>query len=464
MHAGITRRQFLAAASAVPCLRPLWCRAGEAAPARRPNILFFLADDQRNDTLGCAGHRIVRTPVIDRLAAAGVRFDNAFVTTPICAASRASLFTGLAERTHRYTFGTPPVAGTFARASYPMLLRQAGYRTGFFGKYGVDMEVKPEEMFDEFSLQFRPYHLNGRHIDEINTDRAIAFLHSSGNTQPFCLSVCFSSPHGDDGNKTPGQTGHYPVIPAAMDMYRDVKVPLPRLSAPAVFNALPEFLKTAEGRIRFFWCLDTPEKYQKNMQAYFGMISGIDIMIGRVLKTLHEQGLDDNTVIIYTADNGLFMGERGLSGKWNHYEQSLRVPLIICDPRLRAAQRGRVVGPMALNIDLPATVLDYAGVKIPRHYQGFSLAPFVRGGTVGSWRTDFCCEHLMNSKTIPKWEGVRGQRFVYARYFGQTPPYEFLHDLKSDPDELVNLATKGTHKGVLDGMRTRRWQSGRDMV
>ena len=126
MQSGAKRRQFLATASAATCSLPPWCGAGEAAPPRRPNIIVFLAGDQRNDTLGCAGHPLIKTPVIDGLASGGVRFANAFVTTPICAASRASLLTGLTERTHGHTFGKPPVPKLFAQASYPMLVRQAG--------------------------------------------------------------------------------------------------------------------------------------------------------------------------------------------------------------------------------------------------------------------------------------------------------------------------------------------------
>ncbi|GAG07195.1 unnamed protein product, partial [marine sediment metagenome] len=140
----ISRRDFLitiATAAAVSgCPQMLNCDEATS----RPNILFLLVDDQRNDTLGCAGHPIIKTPVIDSLAADGVRFSNAFVTTSICAASRASILTGLFERTHGYTFGTPPLSPAHMAESYPTLLRAAGYRTGFIGKYGVRTEGKPE--------------------------------------------------------------------------------------------------------------------------------------------------------------------------------------------------------------------------------------------------------------------------------------------------------------------------------
>jgi arylsulfatase A-like enzyme len=450
----LTRRTFLiATATGTVLLKwPQTLRAEKVA--RRPNILFFLIDDQRNDTLGCAGHPIIKTPVIDRLAATGVRFRNAFVTSPICPASRASILTGLTERTHGYTFGTPPVPENYGQTSYPLLLKQAGYRTGFFGKYGVAMKVSPERMFDEFAEQDRPYWRNGRHIDEINVERAVEFLHGSSAEQPFCLSVSFSSVHAEDDNKTPGQKGHFPVIDAVKDMYQNVEIPAPRLHDPAIFENLPEFLRKSMNRQRYFWSWDTPEKYQQNMRAYFAMISGVDLMIGRVLDKLSE-GVVDNTVIIYASDNGNYMGERGLAGKWSHFEQSLRIPLIIHDPRLPAAKRGHVLNPMALNLDIPATILDYAGVKIPKRYQGCSLVPLVRDDKLGPWRTDFFCEHLMNHADLPKWEGVRGQHSVYARYFEQTPPYEFLHDLKTDPDQLTNLVSNPSSHSLLVQMRKR---------
>jgi arylsulfatase A-like enzyme len=208
-------------------------------------------------------------------------------------------------------------------------------------------------------------------------------------------------------------------------------------------------------RKRYFWRWDTPEKYQKNMRAYFRMLSGIDRVIGRIRRELEQRGLADNTVIVYTADNGYYMGDRGFAGKWTHYEQSLRVPLIVYDPRQPKEKRGAVRDEMALNIDIPATMLQLAGVEIPARYQGRSITPLLRGGDVREWRNDFFCEHLLDNPDIPKWEGVRGERYVYARYFEQEPVYEFLHDLETDPDQLVNLAADPGYSEILAAMRKR---------
>ena len=432
-----------------------------AAPInKKPNILFFLTDDQRNDMLGCAGHPILQTPVIDSLAERGVRFENMFVTTSICAASRASIFTGVTERTHNHTFGKPPVPKSIAKLSYPMLLRDAGYRTGFVGKYGVRMRVDTDEMFDEYvPIGRNPYFHempdgSKRHETDLCADHAIEFLKTQPSDQPFCLSVSFNAPHAEDSDRRPG-IGHFPWPPSVDGMYDDITMPPPRLSDPAIFDNHPEFLKQSLNRQRYHWRWDTPEKYQINMRAYFRMISGIDHAIGRVIETLRDKGLADNTVIIFSSDNGFYLGDRGFAGKWSHYEQSLRVPLVVYDPRLPEEKRNRVVSAKTLNVDIPAAMLDMAGVPVPDLYQGESFMPLVNGLVSDNGREDFFCEHLMNVPVIPKWEGVRTKRYVYARYFEQDPVYEFLHDLNVDPDQLKTFVDDPDYKDILVRLRKR---------
>lgn len=428
--------------------------AGESTT--RPNILFLFVDDIRNDSMGCAGHPIIKTPVIDSLAADGVRFSNAFVTTSICAASRASILTGLYERTHGYTFGKPPISVEHMAKSYPALMREAGYRTGFIGKYGVKTEGKPEsEIFDLFESRKLPYFKelpdgSKRHLTEINGDTAIEFLKSNPKGKPFCLSISFNATHADDHD----MEDHFPWPKAVDGMYDDIEIPPPRLSDPAIFENHPAFLKKSMNRKRYHWRWDTPEKFQKNMKAYYRMISGVDHVIGRIRNELERLDLADNTVIVFMGDNGYYMGDRGFAGKWSHYEQSLRVPLIVFDPRLEKWDRGQIREEMALNVDIAPTLLELGGIKLPGLYQGRSLTPLLsRRGKVKKWRKDFFCEHLMDNEDIPKWEGVRGERYVYARYFEQKPAYEFLHDLKTDPDQLVNLASNPEQKDILAQMR-----------
>ena len=434
----------------------------------RPNILFFFADDQRNHTLGCAGHPIVRTPHIDHLAAEGVRFENAFVSTSTCWVSRACLFTGCYERRHLYRASPGPLNPELCATSYFAVLKRAGYRTGHLGKEHVSIAAdSANAMFDvRRKLSRKPYHKKQddggtRHTTQILGDWGIEFLNQQPLDQPFCLTISFNATHAEDGDRRPG-IGHYPW-PKVMDgRYDDQQMPLPQLDHPGIYKSQPEFLKQSINRQRFFWRWDTPEKYQTNMRAYFRMLSGIDHVVGRLVKQLQKQGLADNTIIIYSADNGYYLGDRGFAGKWTPYEQSLRVPLVIFDPRLAPSERGRVCSEMALNSDLASTMIALAGETPPASHTGRSLVPLVQGKTLPDWRTDFLCEFIANAKTIPRWEGVRDTRWVYARYYVKgpdQPPFEFLHDLQNDPDQLVNITTLPAHLQTKTNQQTlSKWR------
>ncbi len=271
--------------------------------------------------------------------------------------------------------------------------------------------------------------------------------------KPFALNMWFNACHAEDSDRRPG-IGHFPWPRAVDGMYDDIEIAPPRLSDPAIFNALPDFLQTTINRERYFWRWNTDEKYQTNMRAYYRMVSGIDGAIGRFIDALEEAGLADNTIIVYSADNGYYMGNRGLAGKWSHYEESLRVPLIVADPRVPETQQGKVTDALALNLDLPATFLDWAGSEVPERYQGHSLQPIVAGGKPSTWRTETFHEHFAVRNRIPAFEGLRNERFKYVRYFDHGN-HEFLHDLKNDPDELINLAGDPNHADTLEAMRKR---------
>lgn len=419
----------------------------------KPNIVYFLSDDHRADFLGCAGHPILKTPVLDSLAARGTRFKNAFVTTSICAASRASILTGLHERTHKYTFGTPAINKEFVDTSYPSILRKNGYKTGFVGKFGVN--AGNHEMFDFFRpLNRAPYFKkqadgSQKHLTDITGDEAIKFIQGAHKDGPFCLSVSFNAAHAEDGDKE----NHFPWPSSEDGLYEDITIPAPQNSQKGIYESQPKFLKTSLNRVRYFWRWDTDEKYQKNVKAYYRMITGLDRVIGRVISELEKLGQSQNTVIIFSGDNGYYKGARGFAGKWSHYEESLRVPLIIFDPQVDKSKHGNLPEQIALNIDIPSTILHYANVDIPDHYQGKSLKPLAHGITPKSWRKEFFCEHLMNHAQIPKWEGIRHERFVYANYFQQDADAEFLHDLYNDPQQLNNLVGNEAYTHVLEDLR-----------
>ena len=450
-------RRLLAVALLVAAAAPRLTHAAD--PGRPPNILFIFSDDQRHDTLGSAGHPFIRTPTLDRLAADGVRFRNAFVTTSVCWVSRAVVLTGQWARSHIRRDSVPTVRPEALATMFPVLLRSAGYRTAHFGKWHLIAPpgFSPAEQYEVYEAIGRnPYFKtlpDGtlRHETDLVCDRGVEFIRTQPRDRPFLLHLWFNASHAEDNDRRPG-AGHHPWPQSADGLYDDVAIPSPRLGTTAITEAHPPFLLQSINRERFFWGYDTPEKFTANVRAYYRMITGIDHAVSRVLAALDAAGLSDNTIVVYSSDNGYYLGDRGFQGKWSHYDESLRVPLIIRDPRAPRSARGAVVDAMALNVDLPATFLEWAGVPRPAAYEGRSLAPFTRGETPAGWRTHFFCEHLDLAPTLT-WEGIRGERFVYARYFDQQPAFEFLHDLGSDPDQLRNLATTPAYSADLARMR-----------
>jgi arylsulfatase A-like enzyme len=450
IHGNCTRRRFLAnaAAAALPAA---------AQSSKRPNILFLLADDQRWDALGCMGNRIIRTPVIDRLAAEGVTFYNNFCATAICMTSRASIFTGQHEQTHGISsFQQPLTPDAFARA-YPALLRKSGYRTGFIGKFGLggDLPAAAFDYFQGFSgqgkyIQFQ----NGKtaHLTDVMGGQALEFFEWCSAEQPFCLSVSFKAPHVQDEGKDPA--GRFVYAPRFENLYREDVIPPPKTAQPRYYDAMPPFVQTSEGHRRWQMEMSTPEDYQKSVKGYYRLITGIDEVVGRMLDSLRARGLLANTVVIYTSDNGFFLGERELSGKWLMHEESIRTPLIIRDPRLPAGLQGKRRGEMTLNIDLAPTMVRMAGIDAPQSMQGRDLAPLLRRPS-SSWRREFYYSHLLETKIIPKSEGIRNERWKYIRYIDSEPLYEELYDLRQDPHEEENLARAGQHAAALKAMRDR---------
>ena len=428
------------------------------------SVLFVLTDDHRHDHLGCAGHPVLRTPHIDALAARGVRFANAFVTTSICAASRASIFTGHYESSHRFTFGTPPLRGELVRDSYPAILKRAGFRTGFAGKFGVTVpQGARDEMFDVFRpIDRSPYFKeqpdgSRRHTADLIGDAAERFIASTPPEQPFCLSLSFNAGHAEDRDLR----DHYPYPETETNLYGAEPLPPIGPAPPRAFGALPEFLRESMNRDRWQWRWHSDSQRERNTRDYYRLLSAADRNLGRAIAALGKAGRLGNTLVIVTGDNGLYMGSRGLAGKWSHFEESLRVPLVVAGPGVSAPAGGRVEGAIALNVDLPATILDLCGQAVPERYQGRSLGPLLHGGEAADWRTDFLAEHRMNHDRIPKWQGVRGTRWVYANYHEQSPPFEFLHDLRTDPLQLKNLATDPAFAADLDRMRARSAELGR---
>ncbi len=424
----------------------------------QPNIIFILTDDQRWDALGYAGNTLVNTPEMDALAKAGVYFKNAFVTTPICATSRASILTGMQERAHGYNFQTGPLSESYMQNAYPRLLKEAGYTTAFFGKFGVNYDAK-DNLFDvhddyDRNNQFRDkrgyfYKTLGEdtvHLTRYTGQQALDFIGSVDNKKPFCLSLSFSAPHAHD--PAPDQ---YFWQDETNSLLQDVTIPKAALSEDKYFNQLPKPVRDGFNRLRWTWRFDTPEKYQHSVKGYYRMIAGVDLEIAKIRKQLVEKGLDKNTIIILMGDNGYFLGERQLAGKWLMYDNSIRVPLIVYDPRNLKHQD---IDEMALNIDVPATILDLANVKQPPTWQGKSLMPIVNAQTKILNRDTILIEHLWEFAEIPPSEGVRTSDWKYFRYVNNKSEEE-LYDLKKDPKETTNLANNKKYRTQLLNLRAK---------
>lgn len=425
------------------------------AQEQRPNIIFILTDDHRFDALGVAGNAIIQTPQLDALANTGIYFKNAFSTTPICAASRASILTGLYERTHGYTFQKPVLKKPYADIIYPKLLKEKGYHVGFYGKLGVNID-SAAQYFDQSEFYDRGTNGDRRgyfykkigaetvHLTRYTGHQAVEFIKSAPSDKPFCLSLSFSAPHGHDNS-----VEQYYWQEKSNDLYSTVKIPEPLLGDDEYFNRLPKEVREGFNRVRWTWRFDTPEKFQQMVKGYYRMITEIDDEIGLLREQLKLKGVDDNTIIIVMGDNGYFLGDRQLADKWLMYDMSIRVPLIIYDPRIKEHS---TITDMVLNIDIASTILDLADVDIPSNYQGKTLEPLMAKKSTALGRTSVLIEHLWPIADIPSSEGLRTDRWKYFRYRFINAPEE-LYDLNKDPLEQNNLASNKKYKKVISGLR-----------
>lgn len=404
-----------------------------AKPAR--NIIVLYADDWRQDTLGVAGNPVVITPNLDQLAAEGVRFRNSYVTTAICGVSRASYLTGQYMSRH----GNPAFDAfrTPWEETWPGLLRANGYYVGHVGKWHNGRF--PAEHFD-FGRSYAGKHYIKQpdgttiHVTKKNEADAVEFLRTRPTDRPFSLTVAFFATHAEDEN--PKQ---YLYQPESAGLYRDVTIPVPVTAGDAFFHLLPPFIANEknEGRNRWHWRFDTPEKYQEYMKSYYRLATEVDATAGRILAELKSSGLDRETLVIFTTDNGYFHGEHGLADKWYPYEESIRVPLIVRDPRARRS--GMVRDEMVLNVDLAPTILGFAGIAPTSRMQGRDLSPLYLEQRRSKWREQYFYEHatIRNTDFIPSSEALvrKDIKYIYWPDF----KYEELFDLRRDPHETRNL-------------------------
>ncbi len=428
--------------------------AAEPGLSARPNILMILTDDQRYDDLGAAGNPVIRTPNLDRLAGTGVFFRHAYVSSSVCMASRATIFTGLVERRHACNFYYRNLAGDLWRQSYPVRLRAAGYRTGFIGKFGVTVDgfpaQTPREDFDWFrgyqgQGNYFPEGKDGPHLTRIEANQAIEFIRESArDKRPFCLSVSFFAPHD------PMQPD-----PAFDDWYKGQTPPRKNSVRFEEMAGLPPAYREAAWYPRMHWMqhMSTPERLNDYILQRYRLVSGVDAAVGSIVRELEQQGLADRTVIVFTSDNGFHYGERGMATKFYMHDDSIHVPLIVADPRLPTNRRGQTVDRLVSTIDLAPTLLDLVGLQPSELMQGRSLLPLVRGDDV-PWRDAIFAENIIKERR-PMCDAIRTDRWKYIALFEQKPMQEELYDIENDPLEMNNLAGNPEHAGTLRELRAR---------
>jgi len=421
------------------------------------NILLFYADDWSFRTLGAmeealnsTGYKVprfVRTPNIDKLAASGMLFTHNCVTTSICMVSRASLYTGQYASVHKTYL--PEDTGMYNETNWPRtlwpLLKSAGYHNGMVGKWHHASPPNASTDFATFHSYFGRHYesRDGKeeHVTDLNERDAVKFLNERPRNKPFALMVSFFAIHAEDGN--PEQ---YRPQNRTAGLYRNSSVPIPKTATEEHFEAMPEFLQNPAnvGRGRWMNRYSTPEMYQAMMKKTYRMITEVDTAIGNVVRKLEEQGALNDTLILFTTDNGNLHGEHGLAEKWYPYEESVRVPLVVVDPRSPEGRRGTVNDEYTLNIDLAPTMLSAAGVPVPDVMQGRDVAGMYLGTdeeverTRGSWRKEFYYEWFTGHKVvIPASLALVSKRSKYIVY----PEYghEELFLLEDDPYEERNV-------------------------
>ena len=463
-------------------------RAVAADAPRRPNILMIYCDDHAYQaisayqTVSAYGLKLNETPNIDRLAREGMRFDNCFVTNSICGPCRAVIQTG--KYSHRNGFFCNGNRFDGAQQTFPKLLQKAGYQTAVIGKWHLGEHMKPQGYdYSEVLIGQGPYYnppmlLNGRRVQhtgyttEIITQRALDWLEKKRDpAKPFLLMCQHKAPHRnwqpgpdylnmyDDATipepdtlfddysdrGTPAKTQDMSIAKTMTDY--DLKLVPPRNLTPGQLKAWKKAYDpknkafreaNLQGKDLVRW------KYQRYMKDYLRCIAAVDDSVGRVLRYLDDHGLTDNTVIVYSSDQGFYVGEHGWFDKRWIYEESLRTPLLVRWPGV--VKPGSTNRAIVSNLDFAGTFLDLAGVDVPADMQGHSLRPLLEGRAPADWRKSFYYQYYEYPAvhSVRRHYGVATDRYrlvhFYPSRWDPNPIDEWeMYDVKSDPKQMHSV-------------------------
>jgi len=440
-----------------------------AEAADRPNIVVVLVDDLRWDDIGCAGHPFVRTPHIDRIAAEGVRFRNAFCTTPLCSPVRACLLTGLHTHHHGVLDNIDRSKHSHTLKTFPQTLQQDGYQTAYVGKWHMGNDDTARPGFDYWAsmkgqgVSFDPVmNINGErkkqtgHTTDVLNALALEFL-AQERTQPFCLYIAHKALHPeltqrDDGSITDPKASEFLPAKRHKQLYANDAIPR-RLNVVDSLEDKPALQRPLEGLPPLGRSTGTSDK---TVRDRLRMLAAVDDGVGQLLQQLTETDQLDNTVFVFTSDHGYWYGEHGLSVERRlAYEEAIRVPLLVRYPALVKA--GTVVDEFAISVDLAPTLLDLAGSETPHPTDGRSLKPLLQGQQPGDWRESFLIQY--NTDTVfPRvykmgYQAIRTKRWKYIRY-NELQEMDELYDLLRDPYEMHNLIEHKEAAPIVGRLRT----------
>ncbi len=417
----------------------------------KPNMIVIFVDELRWDGLSITGHPFVETPHIDRLAREGMLMENSFVVTPLCGPSRGSLMTGQYAHTNGSYKNQAPKGHTKLLKTYPMLFQKAGYKTGFMGKWttGRNADKTPHPGFDRWfcSGVNRDYkmdpvvNVDGErvpykgHATDIDSAETVRFIRENKD-KPFNISLWHRSVHTSYGDE------HLLAAERNRELYRDQPIER-RLSAQPGFVVQPSLKGFAQS-----------PPTDEDIRNIARMTVDIDDGVGEIYRALEEEGILDQTMIIFLGDNGFFFGEHGLTEKRLAYEEAIRVPFIVRYPPLIKAGSASAVG--VLNIDIAPTLLALAGIPIPGEMQGQNFLPVFQGGELENPRSALLFE-FWSETDLPGqscwWKAVRTDEWKYVHYYTE-PFYDELYNLKEDPYEMINLIKDNSHARVVKRMKT----------
>jgi arylsulfatase A-like enzyme len=428
-------------------------------PEKRPNVIFIMADDQRSDMLSANGNPYVKTPHLDRLASEGCNFKNAFTVSGVCSPSRAVFFSGK----YAHQCGAPQMIWnnhTFRlnETPFPALLQKEGYYSAHIGKWHLGEGHKQKEGYDYWagfewlgSFFNTTLHVNGKveqhegYSDDILAGLAAdRILEMAAMSKPFCLFVGLKAPHLPFS--FPDRYEEYLndvdiPEPASIDEDYDISGRAPIMKTNIIK------VRTFQGGIPMFG------SWEDYVKAYYRSSQALDDAVGTILEAIDKAGITDETIVIYSSDQGYTLGEHGLTEKHYGYEQVMRIPMLIRYPDM--IPPGINPPGMALNIDVAPTVLDLCGVEPPAEMTGKSWRPLLDDteSTSGGWREDFLFEYWDYRPTLPSQLVVRSDRYKLITY--QDFPEQELYDLEMDPDENHNVIHKSEYAEIKADMQKR---------